>query len=331
MYLTAEVAVEERQLLIALTAILLERRLYNVVQSSKIWKKGWLKMRVRILLGMVALTLTSGSLCAATTDRTKRTDCQLEGDPSKSCLFSTDEANYEIGSKGRVLMSITGASDKSAQLPFDGLVLDTVFYMPYEHDLILLCEVEDGESAAGLIFRLNPDLTVKWRLKFPAFNLSIGALEGHFLYQAGIGTVAKVDLERGVYAWKHENLYDQKLHSFNSFRKPEIGPDEVIFQEEPVPNLRGPAHSIRVNKLTGKMQTEWELLATAKSFDGGKPLFLFHFPMPDKRRYRKLEIEAIPRWREGDITGVGFCEHFPMAENSPSWLLVAIHFEFWYK
>jgi hypothetical protein len=209
-----------------------------------------------MLLGMVAFTMTCASLRAATADHSERANCQLNGDLSKSCQFSTIEAKYKIDSKGRVLRSITGASDKAAQLPFDGLVLDTVFYMPYEGDLILLCEVEDGESGSSLIFRLNPDLAVKWRLKFPAFNLSIGALEDHFLYQAGIGTVAKVDLARGVFAWKHENLYGQKHHSFTSFRKPEIGPDHVTFQEEPVPNSKGPAHSIRVNKVTGKVQMD---------------------------------------------------------------------------
>jgi hypothetical protein len=209
-----------------------------------------------MLLGAVVLTMTCGSLCATPTDHSERANCQLDVDPSKVCPFSIDEAKFEIDHKGHILRSVTGLGDKAAQLPFDGLVLDTVLYMPYKHDLILLCEVEDGESGSGLVFRLDSNLAIKWRLKFPSFNLSIGALEDHFLYQAGLGTVAKVDLERGVYTWKHENLYDPKLRSFNSFRKPEVGLDQVIFQEEPVPNANGTARSIRVNKVTGKLQIE---------------------------------------------------------------------------
>ncbi len=213
-------------------------------------------MKVWMLVGTVALAMTCGSLCAAPADHTERANCQMELDPSKPCRFSTGEAKYEIDRQGRLLRSVTGANDKAAKLPFDGLDLDAVLYIPYEHDLILVCEVEDGESGSGLIFRLDPKLAIKWRLKFPAFNLSVGALEDRFLYQAGIGTVAKVDLERGVYAWKHENLYDPKLRSFNSFRKPEIGLDQVIFQEELAPQLKGPARSIRVNKFSGKLQVE---------------------------------------------------------------------------
>jgi hypothetical protein len=210
-------------------------------------------MRMSMLIGLIALAIT---LSAAPVDRTERANCQMDVDPSKSCRFSTGEAKYEIDRQGRLLRSVEGATEKTAQLPFGGLVLDTVLYIPYEHDLILVCEVEDGESGSGLIFRLDPKLAIKWRLKFATFNLSVGALEDRFLYQAGLGTVAKVDLERGVFAWKHENLYDPKLGSFNSFGKPEVGLDQVIFHEELSPQLKGPARSIRVNKLSGKLQAE---------------------------------------------------------------------------
>jgi hypothetical protein len=213
-------------------------------------------MRVSILVGTVALAMTCGSLCAAPVDHTEQANCQMELDPSKACRFSTGEAKYEIDRQGRLLRSMTGANDKAVNLPFDGLVLDTVLYIPYERDLILLCEVEDGEGAWGLIFRLDHMLEIKWRMTFPAFNLSVGALEDRFLYQAGLGTVAKVDLERGVFAWKHEHLYDPKLQSFNSFGTPDVGPDDIIFQEKLVPKLKGPARSIRVNKLSGKLQVE---------------------------------------------------------------------------
>jgi len=213
-------------------------------------------MKVLRFLGTVVLAMSCGSLFAAPAGHTERANCQLDVDPTKACRFSIDEAKYEIGRQGRILKSATGASDRATQLPFDGWVLDTLLYMPYEHDLILICEVEDGESEGGLIFRLDHDLAIKWRLKFPAFNLSVGALEDRYLYQAGIGTVAKVDLERGVYAWKHENLYDPKLRSYNSFRKPEVSSDQVVFQEELTPQTRGPARSIRVDKLSGSMQQE---------------------------------------------------------------------------
>src|SRR5258708_23628247 len=107
-------------------------------------------MRAYMLVGTVALTLACGSLYAAPADHSERANCQMDVDPSKACRFSTDEAKYKINRKGHVLRSVTGVSDKAVQLPFDGLILDTVLYMPYEHDLILLCEVEDGESGSDL-------------------------------------------------------------------------------------------------------------------------------------------------------------------------------------
>jgi hypothetical protein len=195
--------------------------------------------------------------CAAAVDQTKAADCGIVIRPSSTpCRFATEKVKYEIDDNGRLTKSIAGASDEIANLPLDGSNLETVLYMPYQGDLILLCEVDGGESGWGLIFRLDSSLAIKWQLKFPAFNLSVGALEGHSLYQAGIGTVARIDLERGVYAWIHKGLYDPKLRSFNSFHKPEVGPDEVIFQEELASQFKGPARSIRVNKLSGKLQIE---------------------------------------------------------------------------
>jgi hypothetical protein len=172
------------------------------------------------------------------------------------CHFSTDGAQYDLSPHGHVHKSAPGAVDLTLQLPLNGAVVDRVLYARYAGDMILICELDDGESGSGLIVRLDSQLLPKWHLQFPTFNLFVGALEDRFLYQAGLGTVAKIDLERGTFVWKRQGLYDSKLHSFNSFIEPEVVADEVVFREQVSPQQKRAAHLIRVNKLTGQMKTE---------------------------------------------------------------------------
>jgi hypothetical protein len=109
---------------------------------------------------------------------------------------------------------------------------------------------------AGIVTRLDTSLRPLWRLHFPAFNISVGVVEGSSLYLAGIGTVAAIDLRRGRYLWKHEDLYDQKRYSFNAFEVPEVGPDTVVFREELTQMGVGPPRLIRVAKKSGHLQVE---------------------------------------------------------------------------
>lgn len=175
---------------------------------------------------------------------------------AKPCHFSTATAQYELSSQGSLHESLPGGIDLALQLPLNGAAIDRVLYTRYAGDLILICELDNGESGSSLIARLDSKLVLKWHLQFSTFNLSVGATENRFLYQAGLGAVAKIDLERGVFAWKHEGLYDRKLQSFNAFMEPEVGADEVVFREKVPPQQNRVAHLIRVNKVTGQLRIE---------------------------------------------------------------------------
>lgn len=202
----------------------------------------------------LVLAIASGSLKASPVTFTESA-CSVSI-VDKPCLFSTEGVQYDLTPQGRLHKSAPGGSDSTLQLPFTGVTVDRVSFARYGQDLILICGLDDGESGAGLIVRLDPKLTVMWHLQFPTFNLSTGALEDHFLYQAGFGAIAKVDLERGVFLWKHEGLYDRKLRTFNAFREPEMGEMEVVFREKIEPKETRSARSIHVNKITGQMQIE---------------------------------------------------------------------------
>lgn len=146
-------------------------------------------------------------------------------------------------------------------LRLDGLdVVEGLRFAVYEGDLLLVCELYDGEARRGLVTLLEqPSMRALWRRPVPAADIGEPLRDGHSLYLTGAGFVARLDLRTGEYVWQHEELggtlgdvraRPEAARPFNSFETPELARDAVLFRERPVYN---PPRTLVVNRRTGEI------------------------------------------------------------------------------
>jgi hypothetical protein len=146
--------------------------------------------------------------------------------------FSLAGCRYRITNDGRGQRF----SGRSPSTPFNlklraGDHLEAVSYAEYAGDLLLICEVCDYESGAGLVMRLDGrTLRAKWAAAIPGFNLGPGLIEGRFIYLTATGFVAKLDLRSGAYVWRRDGL-SREPDSFNAFERPRVVGSVVLFKE----------------------------------------------------------------------------------------------------
>ncbi len=178
---------------------------------------------------------------------------KIAGGSSDSFEFELEGFTYKITWNGAG-RRIRGDSTRPFNLRLDGGdFLERVYYALHRENVILLCEVTDGESGAGFIARLEqPSMRARWKRHIPAFNVGPGLIEEEHLYLTGIGFVARLDLRKGEFEWQHEDLYRKGKGSFNSFQTPTVEGDAVLFKEKPVRDDT-PARTVRVHRRTGKI------------------------------------------------------------------------------
>jgi hypothetical protein len=130
-----------------------------------------------------------------------------------------------------------------------------VLYADFEDDLILVFFKSNDESGNIIVSRidfLKP--LVKWKTELPSMNPSYGIIEGHYLYQAGIGFIAKINLESGTFAWKQGEIKDPKTGDYFEFFNIVLKKDIVVFllneKEDEADKKRT---GFCVNKMNGKI------------------------------------------------------------------------------
>lgn len=178
------------------------------------------------------------------------------GGPAK-WSFKIGDDSYEILANGRGTRTTAAKRSTAFTIPLakDELLTRNIFWAKYETDIVFLYEVSDGPSGAGGAIRLN-GVTLKPRWKKAAniggFNVSKGLIENQEAYLAAHGFVGRLDLDTGVYLWKHDGLYRRftKKGAFNTFELPEIEGEMVIFTE--TANVDRP-NILVIDKSTGKI------------------------------------------------------------------------------
>ncbi|HEX3558016.1 MAG TPA: hypothetical protein VHU19_02365 [Pyrinomonadaceae bacterium] len=125
-----------------------------------------------------------------------------------------------------------------------------VYFSKYEADLLLVCEAARGDA---FVARLEqPSMRARWKQRVPAHDIR-AARAGDSLYLAVKGFVARLDLRKGVFVWKHGDLFETREGQayFGSFEVPSVAGDTVSFREAAVSPR--PAKTIRVNRKTGQI------------------------------------------------------------------------------
>ncbi|PYS82880.1 MAG: hypothetical protein DMF67_11190 [Acidobacteria bacterium] len=134
-----------------------------------------------------------------------------------------------------------------------GEEISHVYFSKHGSDLLLVCEVAYGDGGSGFVARLEqPSMRARWKQRVPAYDIK-ALREGDSLYLAARGFVGRLDLRKGVYVWKHGDLFETRGGQafFESFEVPEVAGDTVSFREAAV--SQRPAKTIRVNRKTGKI------------------------------------------------------------------------------
>ena len=131
--------------------------------------------------------------------------------------------------------------------------VERVYFSEYEGNVVLVCEVRDAETGAGVAARLEqPSMRARWKAEFSAFNVGQPLRDGAHLYLTGFGFVAKLDLRTGQFAWRQRRLYGRAGEgTFNAFGPPEISGDAVLFREKADGDR--PPKAVRVHRKTGKL------------------------------------------------------------------------------
>jgi len=171
------------------------------------------------------------------------------------CRFSVLDRRCEVHAAGQLNCEPEDPRPARVRLPLDDdELIEQVLYASFRGDLLLVLERHDPEAGAGTVLLLDGrSLAIRWLVKLPAFNLSIGTIENTILYQAGLGLVAAIDLERGRVVWQHSGLYEARSQAFNSFLAPEVRPSEVLFTEQRSPHPGTAPRTIRVERASGRI------------------------------------------------------------------------------
>lgn len=78
------------------------------------------------------------------------------------------------------------------------------------HGLVLIYEIDNHTDGSSAIEAVNPKtLKYKWGHNIGGFNLGTPLLKGKHVYVNSIGFVGKLDMEKGEFVWKHDNLYEK--------------------------------------------------------------------------------------------------------------------------
>lgn len=170
--------------------------------------------------------------------------------------FAVGTETFEINASGRGQRRDGKNKVTALKLPFAGgeVLTGKLYWAKYETDLVILYEVSNGDSGGGGIVRLNgATLKARWPpANITGFNVARGLIQNQEAYLAAHGFAGRLDLDTGVYLWKHDNLYRKykKNGAFNLIETPQIRGETVIFTElvrDSQPN------TLVMDKATGKV------------------------------------------------------------------------------
>jgi outer membrane protein assembly factor BamB len=148
--------------------------------------------------------------------------------------FSAASRTFVVDVQGRGVAQSAGLPDVSFRLPGDGgaeIILED--FAVIDGDILLVYYLEYPDGSAGELVRLDKDhFRVRWRRHISGSNIGKPFLYNGYVYLTCSGSIGKVDLRSGKYAWRYDDLNAQL--GLNKFELPRMEKGKVIFTGEGV-------------------------------------------------------------------------------------------------
>ncbi|HST51893.1 MAG TPA: hypothetical protein VLJ61_07770 [Pyrinomonadaceae bacterium] len=175
---------------------------------------------------------------AETLHKTFQQARESQSGPPAVFEFELSDFAYRVSVNGNGARTREGKPTRGFNLRLEGgEEILRVLFAEYDGDLLLICEFKPGKVNIGgaAIFRLlQPSMRARWSQRIPSNGISAHR-EGSSLFMAGIGFIARLNLNSGQYDWQHANLVKRepgKFVYFGAFDEPEVSGGEILFREE---------------------------------------------------------------------------------------------------
>lgn len=262
----------------------IEWRLFIADQPSN--KRAWCGLammqnylRFAILVSLTVLTLLGTGKSQSNETRQARL---IEGDKNQAAKdghysdaiysFAIGRMSYRITGEGELSVLSLRSQRTVARIPLDfpkPAYISGIRYLAVKSDLILCYDVllvrrpirngdkvVEGDVLQRRVARFHgPSLKTKWvaisALTEPASQI----VAGNSMFVTGVGMIGEIDLERGLYLWRHENLQERNPGKFVIFKLPRAEGGFVYFEEDPAFLSSRATEIIQVKRRTGEIVT----------------------------------------------------------------------------
>jgi hypothetical protein len=177
------------------------------------------------------------------------------GEPTFFC-WALDQTTYGVEATGRGVRLSPGGERTSFQVRVDtGFAIERIYYQRFRDVLYLYYQISDGEDAAGIFDRLDiSSLRPEWPVPLrTTFNISPALLSDTAGYLASLDFVAKVDLRRGVFLWRHFCFHLPERRHYYRFHVPRRVGSSIYFPEAPIGPQRRALDTIVVDDRAGRV------------------------------------------------------------------------------
>ena len=151
-------------------------------------------------------------------------------------VLKTNDTDFMISPLGRFKINSNDSIQLKTDFQVDSAnlyIVDRAYlYETNEYNYVFFTDTE-GDGATSWIQKIkkNP-IESEYLKQIYGFNLGVPIIYKEFVYVSAIGFVGKINLQTGTYEWKHNNLYDGKKYSFNSFDTVLVNESVVEFISE---------------------------------------------------------------------------------------------------
>jgi hypothetical protein len=179
---------------------------------------------------------------------------------------------YRVTGEGELSVHSLRSQKTVARIPLDfpkPAYISGIRYLAVKSDLILGYDVllvrrsirdgdkvVEGDVLQGRVARLQgTSLKTKWVAITALSDPGHQIVAGNSMFVTGIGMIGELDLDTGVYLWRHENIPERNPGKFVIFTLPRVEGNFVFFEEDPAFLRTRVGEIIQVKRRTGEIVT----------------------------------------------------------------------------